>query len=283
MIRGDGLHRGLHEGVRDETAGLRNAAMEVLARVGEPAVPSLIGALNDPDPDVRIFATITLGEMKSRTGVAPLLELLKDANENVRHASAEALGKIGDRRAVLPLIGVLESGDFWVQYPALLALGDLGDEEAVPILVKFLEDELLRQPAVESLGRIGDERAVPRILPFLSDPSRDLRNAAIKSLVELHRRAQLRRALSSTQASSDDAVAALGSLNDPTILDALIAALGDTEESLRRSAAVALGWMRDAAAVPKLLESLPDPGIAEAVKDAIVHIGPAATGMLVAA
>ncbi|MFU8766497.1 MAG: HEAT repeat domain-containing protein, partial [Candidatus Methanoperedens sp.] len=49
----------------------------------------------------------TIGEIKSKKSVIPLIELLEDEAVIVRSSAAWALGEIGDAKATLPLIGLL--------------------------------------------------------------------------------------------------------------------------------------------------------------------------------
>ena len=70
--------------------------------LGEPAVESLIKALNDEDWHVRSGAAEALGEIGDRRAVEPLIEALKDEDGGVRKDAADALGKMGHRSTLLP-------------------------------------------------------------------------------------------------------------------------------------------------------------------------------------
>jgi HEAT repeat protein len=54
------------------------------------------------------MAARTLGEIKDRRAVEPLMALLKDEEEDVRDTAAYALGLLGDERGIEPLIGCLQ-------------------------------------------------------------------------------------------------------------------------------------------------------------------------------
>jgi HEAT repeat protein len=54
----------------------------------------LAGALEDPDPAVRIRAAIAFGETHDVGAVGPLTKALEDENPRVRHHALEALEKI---------------------------------------------------------------------------------------------------------------------------------------------------------------------------------------------
>lgn len=83
------------------TAEVRIAAIEALGMAGGgsgPAVPSLIGTLNDPDDATRFAAVVTLGKLGSAAEVAQLAlyeRLLVETQEPIREAVITALGQLG--------------------------------------------------------------------------------------------------------------------------------------------------------------------------------------------
>lgn len=96
---------GLIKFMRDKTRPeeIRNAAIEVLANIGETAIEPLITALNENDADAA-KALIKIG----KPAVEPLIVGLKNGNHN----AAWVLGEIGDNRAVEPLIVALKSENY---------------------------------------------------------------------------------------------------------------------------------------------------------------------------
>jgi|GEM_PF-2911901 len=77
-------------------------AAEALARIGPPAVPSLVQALQHRDPQVRREATRVLMRMgpDAKAAAPELTQLLDDEDELVRKYAAKALGNIGPDAAV---------------------------------------------------------------------------------------------------------------------------------------------------------------------------------------
>jgi hypothetical protein len=75
----------------------REIAAAALGRIGRAAVPSLIQALKNRDPDVRKEAALVLARIgpDAFQAVPDLTALLDDENEEVRKAAARALGQIG--------------------------------------------------------------------------------------------------------------------------------------------------------------------------------------------
>jgi len=81
---------------------LRETAADALARIGRPAVPALIRALSDPDPELRHQAARALSRMgpSVRDAVPALIRALKDPDPLVRRSAARALGQVGPDAAI---------------------------------------------------------------------------------------------------------------------------------------------------------------------------------------
>lgn len=98
----------------------------------------------------------TLGEIKSKKSVIPLIELLEDETVIVRSSAAWALGEIGDAKATLPLIGLLNDGSDNVKVQAAWALGRISDMRAVAGLKSILKEAApeLKKIARESIIKL---------------------------------------------------------------------------------------------------------------------------------
>ncbi|MBE0502687.1 MAG: HEAT repeat domain-containing protein [Desulfuromonadales bacterium] len=170
----------------EENAGLRNAAAEILIKLGPSVLPVLTRAAGTPDHDVRKFILDIMGDIGDRQATPLLLHLLQNDGEiNVRAAAAENLGKIGDASAVPEMVSALSVPDLLVQFSLLDALGRIGCAIPVDGLVGLGENRLLRKPLFDALGRIGDETAVVPLVAGLHDPMRNVREAAILGLQRL--------------------------------------------------------------------------------------------------
>jgi HEAT repeat protein len=132
----------------------RNAALEALGKGGRRSVPALVRALNDPDPEVVMFAASTLGKTRDPSAIPHLAAVLKHTDINVCQAAIESLGEL---RAVsmLGTLGELLRGDAWLRYAVVHTLGEIGDPSSVDTLIDLLGDEHLRDAAVGALGKIG--------------------------------------------------------------------------------------------------------------------------------
>ena len=78
-----------------------HAAADALGRIGPPAVPQLVAALQSTDPEVRLQAAQVLARMGSdaRDAVPYLIHLLDDPDERIRKTAARTLGRIGPEAA----------------------------------------------------------------------------------------------------------------------------------------------------------------------------------------
>ena len=80
-----------------------------LGQLTEPAVDSLIRALEYEDKNIRMHVAETLGKIGDERAVDPLIHALEDEDEDVRKNVAVALGRIGDPRAAACVINYLFS------------------------------------------------------------------------------------------------------------------------------------------------------------------------------
>lgn len=95
--------------------GVRETAIDALARIGPAAIPSLIVALEDPNADVRDRAAQSLARMgpPAKEAVPMLIAALEDPDWSVRRSAARALGQIGPEAApaVPALMRLMRSPD----------------------------------------------------------------------------------------------------------------------------------------------------------------------------
>jgi HEAT repeat protein len=117
----------------------------VLGRLGDPrAVPLLEKALDDKDPETRLYALWALalvGDPASAPRVRPLLE---SEDAGIRKTAAYALGRMEDGEAVPALKKLLGDSVTDVRWNAALALATLDDPAGRDVLVGMCDRELLR-------------------------------------------------------------------------------------------------------------------------------------------
>ena len=96
QIGGAAVVSGLIPLLRNEDAGVRNGAIEVLQAMPEDVAPHIVGLLNDGDSDVRIFAIDILQQLAHPQTPLWLLSVLKDETHiNVIAAAVDRLAEVG--------------------------------------------------------------------------------------------------------------------------------------------------------------------------------------------
>jgi len=136
------LKRPLHH----HDARVRKEAIRALMKIGgEAAESALIPLLDEQDDGLVRHVILSLGLMRSRQAVSPLLKLLERRDLllkglEVKKELLVALGRIGDRRATGLLLKMLVPRGWpvgrWLEIKVAVAaaLGALGDEAALPAL-----------------------------------------------------------------------------------------------------------------------------------------------------
>jgi HEAT repeat protein len=188
---------------------------------------ALIAPTEQPSADAPP-AEVVLEEEKVKDEIDIQIDLLKDADWTVRREAVVTLGEMGDERCVVPLVSALRDGDWQVREAAIEALGQVGSP-AVEHLVKMLRDWDIRKSAIRCLGRIRDERVLDPLMQQLHHD--EFKDDATEALVEL----------------------------GPPAVERLVGALKDKDEMVRKQAIIALGRIKDAAALDPLIEMLKDP------------------------
>jgi len=209
------------------------------------AIAHLVSLLTDQVKAVRADATDALARI-GRPALASLLAALQHEAWILRLHACEALGKIGAEEAVEPLCQVLlHDRDMAVRQDAAKALGGIGNPMALEALTAALTDLDVRPFAVEALGKLKDLRAVDTLIDVVTGKGRpaDVRKVAAcgsesgeMDIEEME-----------TQIF---AIAGLAELGDARAIEPLIRALKDTR--LRAAAAAALGEMGLRVAAPLL-------------------------------
>jgi len=137
----------------------------LLVKIGpEVAVPALISSLESDNAAMRQMAAVLLWfpflKPKSHEAVPALIEALKDDDPNLKCAVLRTIGELADAEVSVPLfLQALRDSDATVRASAAAALGKLGQAAslAVPTLRGSLEDEdaAVRDAAAASIHEIG--------------------------------------------------------------------------------------------------------------------------------
>ena len=134
--------------------GEHGPLLAVLQRLGQTAREALLLRLGDSSLEVRYYATLALGELRSSDVVAPLGTRLYDPDAGVRRAAVEGLAQFGDspelRALVEQMRGELPGPDVVRQRYAAEALGVMRDVTSVPRLIELVKHP---DPAVVAAAR----------------------------------------------------------------------------------------------------------------------------------
>jgi len=157
-----------------DAAVLRTIAIAEDERRLEPELKKLLA---DPNPVVRVRATLAVGRIQDSTSVPMVLPLLDDANVDVRREAVFALGQIGRKSAREAVEKKLADPDADVSRLAIEALGKLGDKAASAKVAAFLTsaDRWRRMEAGVALWRLADSTALTALLAAHNDPDVDVR------------------------------------------------------------------------------------------------------------
>jgi hypothetical protein len=116
--------------------------LSLIARFGRNAMTPLLARLNDPEVDVRYYATLAVGELAAPETIAPLGQRVLDPDGGVRQVAIGGLQRFGAealRTLAESLRGELPGPDSLRQQFAAEALGALRDVASVPRLIDLVK------------------------------------------------------------------------------------------------------------------------------------------------
>jgi len=154
----------------DRAARLEGVRMLGLVEDQAKAVAYLLEGVTDPDTAIRLASIDTLGQMRAKDAVAPLVQQLfmRGTDDVAMHHVVVALGRIGDSRATKPLVDFLaRDTNRQLRGATVFALGEIRDEDALEPLGRLAEDSTdpsLRNVAQAAMRKIRD-RPEPELVP----------------------------------------------------------------------------------------------------------------------
>ncbi len=262
--------------LKEEHADLAvlNSALSVLALADMDTLVPLTWLLNDPDEDLRIYAAQVLGDKGDRRAVPALVNALNDVNPNVCYQAIESLGKLRAAEVVEPLLRILERRDFYLSFPVIDALVKIGDKSVAPLLIPFLFDPGLSSPVVEAMGSLGDEEIAEPLVALLKTPDAPTQAVAL-ALASLHDRYE--RTYGEGSHIADIVCHAMTAAGVENLMEALQGA----NASELRALALVLGWLEGKAVERVLTQLLGNPAVRREVVEALVRYGSRVTDLLV--
>ena len=183
--------RALILALRDEDPRIRHASASALLALGaaaEPAVPALIGALDDAPLRLEVLFALKAIGPKAKPAVPALIALLKTATGYDRLHAAEALWRIDqDVDVVVPaLVESLKDPFLPIRRDAANALGEVGPRarDAVPALVAARDYEPKPRPERDEKVTTESDTPIVREMPEEEFYPR-VREAAIDALSKI--------------------------------------------------------------------------------------------------
>lgn len=209
-----------------------------------------------------LLATGVSGGASGQTPGEPTLDGLKSPNASVRRKAASDLGK-SKRPDTLPrLAALVRDPDTDVRMTVLRAIASLRDLGGVPSMLVFLEDgqARVRSAAIDGLVEIYTHRDRPGVSRFLSifSDGRDKKEPLLVASVDFEVfRTLAARLKDSDQSVRESAAEAIGILGGTDVAVDLVAALGDAVPDVRAAAVTAIvkvGTSADGEALPPLIK-----------------------------
>lgn len=274
----------LRVALADPAPNVRATAAAALGRLGHQAVTAtaaLLAAMKDETPGVRVLSATALGRVAP--GNAKAIETLGlalagDSSINVRNAAASGLGWMGPQAAVAAplMIQALNDRDGTVRVHVIVALGRIGPADgSVASALKHIAEQdpsaNVRIWAIRALGLIGakSDLVVPTLLKMFDDANGNIRHAAASQLGRIRPTNEVLPALLGLlnegkppgRSLAADTLGMLGREAAAEAVPALIRALRDQDEEVRKGAVTSLMEFGEAAApaVQALNQALKDP------------------------
>lgn len=140
-----------------------DAAFELMAAIGEPAVERLGAILSVGEASRRFLAARALVSAAPSIARDRFLQLFPDDDPELSAALALAFGDLGEARAIPKLVEALGSKNIELRESAALALADLGQREGAAILIARLERRESIEETILALGRIRAPESAPAL------------------------------------------------------------------------------------------------------------------------
>ena len=270
-----------------------------IAKIGEPALSTLLSTLDSSQSDTLRFAALeALKVMKSPKSIEVLISLIQRDRSTMRHLAVEALSQIRAPQTVRPLMKLATDPDAKVRFLAIDGLAETRDPKTVPTFVSALTDTSrdVQLKAIESLGDLGDKSTVAKLAAALTSTDIEIQIAAAEAIGKLGDHRVVPKLLEFLDAQSHEVkdnetlhrlVRILQRLRDPRAVLPLCELLDADDVKLRRRVVEALGTVGDGSArlaLERVLQRDHADEVRAAAAKALGDLGdPAAIGALTTA
>ncbi|MCA9535675.1 MAG: HEAT repeat domain-containing protein, partial [Myxococcales bacterium] len=171
--------------VQGDNVGLRNSALEALAKHGPRVAAALLERLPRVNEAAKKFIFEGLGNTGSTDAVPALVAALRAADPNTSAAAVDALSRIGGGDAELALRDLLRSPDPFQRLAAVDALTRLSSKVPYDELAPLMVDRMTQRVALDLLGRTGRVEALEPLAEALEDHSLTVAGSGAVGLVRL--------------------------------------------------------------------------------------------------
>jgi len=223
----------------------------------------------------RAAAIQALGRLRDAQAVTAILADMKNTDPAVRLAAAEALANIGDPRAVGPVLAAakLDKATYEEMKLAEAALrlaqrlAEAGKKDDAKRIYTTLPKQYPGKPGrhvrcgcLAGLVAVAGDQVLPELIAAIADPDPQVRAMGMQVAKSLAGRAPVEQwvALMKKSKGNDRAGAllVLGAIADPKALPAVLDAMKDTDEAVRREAMAAAAAIGGQAAAKALIARL---------------------------
>ena len=211
----------------------------------EERLNALLSSLNDPDPDIRSGAAISLGNIDRKGAVKELIKLLNDASVTVQRNAAASLGYTHSPDVLEPLISVAfdESRDAELRITAIATLARFR-----------LKDEIVQKLFALSENEDEDDNVRKIATSVLSSLGKLEAEAKKKLIAEL-----IQEMKTSSSGRQISAIKQLSTFSEEEVIFALMEAAGSDLAEIRKTSAESLRRINSPKAIPALVGLLDDP------------------------
>ena len=237
---------------RETDSDLRQARNAEQTAKARQSLDDLLAGLKWADKQTSLNIIHELSERTETQALVALRALLNDKERLVRKRASEALGRRRDSQAVPALLELLlRERDNNVLSEAAYALGKIEDLRATEALISLLskDNDFVQVSAVRALRMLRDPRAEPFLVEILLDSKQ---HPGVRA----------------------EAASALGSLDQPSAVEALFHGMKEKDASIKNASIKSLGNLREARAIEDLVKLLCDnnSGVAVAAAEALKSI-----------
>ena len=255
----------LLDALKGEYFTVRSRAALALGNIGDSrAIPALIPLLKDSEGEVRAAACTALGKFRDPATYAEIANvLLDDIKIEVRQSAALALGDTKNPVAIPFLMEALRDSIWWFEREQaasdlLQSIEKMGSAVVAPLMDALADKEgTVRKFAATVLGNLHDPRTMDALSMMLYDLHHEVGKAAADALAKFGPQAVdiLIESLAHPESGiRENAVIALGNIQDVRIAPVLIETLRDPDRDVQKYALQALGQLRDQRALSVLQE-----------------------------